>query len=409
MKSATDHRSLLGQIETLPPLPIIVERILAVTDSPNSSASDVARVLCEDQTVAAKVLRVANSPLYGSARRVTQISRAVVMLGSVAVRNLVVGVCAHDALAACGAGNAEHERLWGHSIATAAACDVLARRIRYEPPEEAFVAGLLHDIGQLAMLVLQPQPFRRMLQNLPPGACILEAEREVFGVDHALVGVRVLENWRLPEAFGEAARWHHSDTLPRGDRHTPLFATVMLADALSTVLGIELGALGCVSNRIGLTTDILKLPHRELGGILRQIDRVLTGTAEVFSTSLGRYAATTSADRGRVLWVSAHAPAPTEIRWYLLERRGYEPHYVNTEDLARQFKAGDLIVLDVAGHGQDALAMARALTGTGARGVVILDPDTDGHDPQHLKDLGAVFQIPRTFTARDLHWCEAHL
>ena len=154
--SLAAEKTFVDRISKLPPLPAIAQQILAVTGSSDSSGSDVARVLRGDPAIAAKVLQVANSPFYGASQEISQLSRAATRLGVTAVQSLVLGMCARRTMSANTLHRSEHETLWHHATAVAAVCELIARRARFRPVEEAFVAGLLHDTGQLAMLTLQP-------------------------------------------------------------------------------------------------------------------------------------------------------------------------------------------------------------------------------------------------------------
>ncbi len=129
---------LIEHIECLPQLPMIAHKIQSMAEAPNVSAEHVGTALRHDPAIASKVLRVANSPFYGVRGKVTQVTRAVVILGARAIRNLVLGICARNSLLPASRQTDEHLKLWSHSIAVAAVCDLIARRINFSPPEEAF-------------------------------------------------------------------------------------------------------------------------------------------------------------------------------------------------------------------------------------------------------------------------------
>ena len=143
---AHDPREIvLGRVRELPPLPLVVQELLAVMRRPESSAEDITRVLSADQALAGKILRLVNSSFYGMPGHVGTISQAVVILGHAALRNLAMSLAVVDSI-----GRdlpAERRQVfWQHALATAAGAEVVARHAGLPEPEEAFVAGLLHGL-----------------------------------------------------------------------------------------------------------------------------------------------------------------------------------------------------------------------------------------------------------------------
>jgi len=406
MHSTMTQASLFDHIETLPPLPGVVDRMLAITDSPRSSATDVAHALCEDPTVAAKILRVANSPFYGSCRKVTQVSRAVVMLGSVAVRNLVIGVCARDALQAAGANTPEHAQFWQHSIAAAAACDLVARRVAYDPPEEVFIGGLLHDIGRLAMITFRPDVVRRVLDARASGIPVLELERQQFGLDHPRAGMRVLTNWRLPEVLCQAVRRHHEDTIRDTGRSEQLLAMVMLGNALTHFAGIGLDAGTPAEPLATLARKALRLSNADVLQILQRLEPRAREATAMLATLDARGGAAARGDTARrALWVGGGAATDQRVGQYLLAQRGYEVQTPAPHELAAQVPCEDLVLIDLPDLAA-ALALAQRLMNSGWKHVVVLrDPDPAAPS-RHRDAATGVAVIPRQFTAFDLRWFE---
>lgn len=231
MKSQADQ--ITSKIKSLPPLSVIVQKLLEVIKDDDSSAGDVSKVLSTDQALAAKVLKLVNSSFYGLPRKISTISRAVVILGYSAVRNLALGLSMYDTLKGM-KKDTEWESFWEHSIYVAAGCEEIASHIGYKDPEEAFVAGLMHDIGILVINITFPDKFKTFYnQGLYDYA---EQERELFGMTHNEAGIRLLEHWKLPENLCRTARFHHSFNLASREKE-PLLTTVMLADSLAIVSG----------------------------------------------------------------------------------------------------------------------------------------------------------------------------
>lgn len=401
--------TFVDQIETLPPLAAVVERMLAVTASPHSSANDVAKVLCEDQTVAAKVLRVANSSFYGAPQNVTQVSRAVVMLGSVAVRNLVIGICARDALSSSGPQEAEHDELWRHSIAVAAACDLIAQQIGYQPSEEAFLAGLLHDIGQLAMVALEPKAFRAVFQAQNQGIPFLALERSHLELDHTEAGSQLLQRWGLPDALCYVIRHHHDRELREEDHHARLLAIVMLGDIFAHLIGVGLDVPAGHSGRIPTSVHFLKMTDSDQLRILDGLQHRIQQTTEMFAATDSTIVQPAHESSKRATWISDNTFKHYSIGQLLLEHHGYEVQRVSPNDLTGALLPDDLIMIDLPEEGNAASTLARSLVERDFRKVVVLANPTKGAALRQCDSENGMCKIPRLFTALDINWVEEQL
>lgn len=223
------------KIKDLPPLPLVVQKLVQTLDDDKSSAEDVMKVLSSDQALASKVLKLVNSSFYGLSGEISTPSRAVVILGFAAIRNLAVGLSVAKFMSL--GGNSERlSRFWDHSITVAAACQVLAKQTGYPDAEEAFIAGLLHDIGQVVLGIALPQEYRKLLDGDPRE--LLAAEESTIGIGHAKAGQMLLKHWRLPRNLTSAIRYHHNAKIFCGDKD-PLVSLVALADSIANVHGVD--------------------------------------------------------------------------------------------------------------------------------------------------------------------------
>ncbi len=227
---------IMSIMRNLPPLPQVTRQLLAVMRDEDSSAEDVTKVLSGDGTLAAKVLKLVNSSFYGVSTEVTTISRAVVILGFTGIRNLALGFGTVEALSTMGS-SLDMTAFWSHAMATAAAAQSLAPFVnRRTDPEEAFIAGLMHDIGAYVLASAVPDEYQDILQG--PADQRLLQEQEQMGFTHAKVGQGLLKFWELPDPFCNAARFHHDiDVAAGGDQ--PLTNLVALADILACIHGGE--------------------------------------------------------------------------------------------------------------------------------------------------------------------------
>ncbi len=220
---------VISKIQQLPPLPLVVSHLLEVVDNDESSAKDLARILKCDQALTSKVLQLVNSSFYGLSRKISSVNHAVVILGYRAIRHLSLGLATYDAFKKQ-VGSLDQEASWQHTLCCAASSHVIAARLRHPVPEEAFVAGLLHDIGRMILNVSSPEDFAKL--RPAHAAELLEQEEEIFGIPHTKAGSLLLERWKLPEQCCRVARFHHSPSMASATKEL-LLTSVMLADALS--------------------------------------------------------------------------------------------------------------------------------------------------------------------------------
>ncbi len=227
---------IMTVMRNLPPLPAVTSQLLAVMEDDNSSAEDVTKVLSGDGTLAAKVLKLVNSSFYGVPTEVKTVTRAVVILGFTGIRNLALGFGTVEALSSM-KSNMDMTAFWSHAMSTAAAAQALAPFVsRRTDPEEAFIAGLMHDIGAYVLAASIPDVYGDIIKA--PSSQRLIQEQEATGFTHATVGQGLLKFWALPETFGNVARYHHDvDVACSGDQ--PLTNLVAVADILSCIHGAD--------------------------------------------------------------------------------------------------------------------------------------------------------------------------
>jgi len=224
---------ILSEHKELSSLPQIMAEVLKVADDPDSSASDLARVILKDPSLTARLLRVVNSPFWGQTREITTINEAVVTLGMKTVTAIALSASVYDVISGFGVA-IDRKRFWRHSLEVALAARLLAEKTGHKPSEEAFVAGLLHDIGMLVLEDAFPDEFRRIWKLVEAGEDHVTCEQRAWGTDHARAGQFLLNQWGLPGSIGEAVRDHHR-TYAAGEDvpETPLALIVNLANSMS--------------------------------------------------------------------------------------------------------------------------------------------------------------------------------
>jgi len=229
-----DLDELIRRVDNLPTLPSVVAKVNELVESPGSSAADINHAIRQDLVLSARILRLVNSPFYGFHRRIKSVAHAVVILGFSTVRNVVLSTFVLDSFAARDLPFG-HREFWIHSLGTGAAAATLARRMGLAEAEDAFVAGLLHDVGKVVLHQYARDDFAVVARAAAERDCLLyDAELDMLGTSHAEIGGRLLDAWQLPEDLVEAVRSHHVPGEAGGYRD--LVAVVHVADILARAL-----------------------------------------------------------------------------------------------------------------------------------------------------------------------------
>lgn len=222
-------------LTALPPLPSIALRVMQVAQDPKSSAAELALVVSADPGLTATVLRVANSAAYRRAQPVTSIQQALVLLGFMQARNIAISSSITGSYAP-DAANAlfRIDAFWRHSLAVALrASEEAGRSGRIDAPT-AFTAGIVHNMGRLAMFYADPAGLdQAVAEAMRTGVPLEQAELEMLGYDHAEMGQQLGQKWKLPEAVCEAVGSHHTVSGP-----TTLGGLIAASDAYCCEHGV---------------------------------------------------------------------------------------------------------------------------------------------------------------------------
>lgn len=209
-ESVADLDQIFGDVEGLVSPPEVCSRAFEVVESPDSSAEDIAAVVACDPNLTARLLGLVNSSYFNLACQVETISRAVSVLGTRELYNLILALSAVSTFSRIPNSLVNMQTFWRHSIHTGLLARALARRARVLHPERLFVAGLLHDIGSLVLYHRQPNACRDLLLLADGDEEVLwQAEQESFGFDHADLGGHLAFRWQLPPVLCDAITQHH--------------------------------------------------------------------------------------------------------------------------------------------------------------------------------------------------------
>ncbi|HZH97985.1 MAG TPA: HDOD domain-containing protein [Fimbriimonadaceae bacterium] len=264
---STHSLGIVDIVRKTPDLPSFAGAALEVmreANDPNCSAHTVARKLAQDQSLAARVLRLANSSFYGLSRRIADIQEAVVVLGMRSVRDLSIVAATYPWVQQSLRGKfMGPSQMWSQALGVALAGQLVAQRSACKKQEVVFTAGVLHDIGQVAMSIHLDNLSAAMLSlALRLNKSIDEVERNMLGYDHTDVGAALAEAWNLPPDLVRAIAYHHKPNLCLP--HCPVVDCVHIGDHLVWRAGVGLGSEGLHSElqpealeRLGLSTSDL--------------------------------------------------------------------------------------------------------------------------------------------------------
>jgi putative nucleotidyltransferase with HDIG domain len=222
----------------LPTIPVVAIKVMQLIESENATAEELAKIVASDPAVAARVLKISNSSFYGCQRQIQTLSAAIVVLGFSTLRSLVVAASVKQVYKPYGL---TEKMLWEHSFGAGLAARIIASQTRAANQEEAFLAGLFHDIGKIIMNSLDRDKFQEVMQHCyNEGISFGESERGIYPFCHAEVGAYVIKKWNLPEVLITAILQHHTMEFSESDPPSvvTLTAVTSLADMFCLKLGI---------------------------------------------------------------------------------------------------------------------------------------------------------------------------
>jgi putative nucleotidyltransferase with HDIG domain len=273
---------IVAMTRDLPAMPHVASKVLELSSDPGTSARQLQQVIADDQAMTARILKIANSAMYSCSRKIKTLTEAIVMLGFNSIRSLVVTSAARNLYNTKSSQTGLKERLlWEHSIGAAFACRLLVEPRLPALTEEAFLAGLLHDIGKLVLKIRVPTDFDEIVQivyneNRP----FHLTERELLGFDHSVVGAMLVNKWKFSPALENVILNHHDpDALSADD---PLLLYLDLGNKLCHKLGIgfvaepDLDIVNTPANRI------LQLPAQVFEDVAARLEGNLAEEMEIF-------------------------------------------------------------------------------------------------------------------------------
>lgn len=259
-------QELIANLGELPPLPQVAAQVLRVSADPDATAEDLRKVIAMDQALTLQILKISNSAMFGMVREVTTLTQAIMTLGFSTIKSVVIASSAKN-LYHRGAVGLQERMIWEHALVSAIGSRAFARALRFPRLEEAFIGGLLHDIGKSVLGVKFPDHYAAIQRTTYNDQGIsLDLELESFGFDHAMVGEALVSRWNLAPSLQAAVRWHH-DPAQAPAPHQDLTAIVALANQLALEEKVGIGAPGLLDGASAQAMEILRLGASALAGI----------------------------------------------------------------------------------------------------------------------------------------------
>lgn len=229
----TDKGAILDKLHQLPAMPLVVQEVMSSFRNVNAGSAELAHKIAFDQGLSARVLRVANSSFYGLQREVASIQEAVMVLGFDCIRSLVVSAGFMRAFSATAEGLFDRHEFWLRSFRVATYTEAVANSLG-EERQQAFTAGMFHDVGQLVFDVCVPDEFADLLrQQKATGRELIEVEHMVLGFDHAEIGGDMAKRWNFPPKIEHAIRhWRAPEREPFETLGAMVYIAVLLDSGL---------------------------------------------------------------------------------------------------------------------------------------------------------------------------------
>jgi putative nucleotidyltransferase with HDIG domain len=288
-KTNAEYSELLARLGDIPTLPVVAMAVNELINDPSSSSADIADVLKKDQVLTAKILRLVNSSYYAIPGGVADVQRALAFLGFNTLAQLVLSLSVFNLFSTFDNEDFSMLDFWKHALGTAVCSELLAKRLRFPKPEEAFTCGLLHDIGKLVLHQIDPGRLMDIVLETKSRKCtFVEVEREWDLPGHSYLGEVIATKWGLPQVLRLAIRYHHFDVTKMDS---------VLASAKPVIQVVRLANQICVKNQIGksgdcsdgeITMDMLA-PLNILPGAIPYIEEELARDMERAGAFLNAY------------------------------------------------------------------------------------------------------------------------
>lgn len=240
IQSDTDLQTvekIIDQLGELPSAPVILKKALTLTSDLESNIDDISKNISADQALAAKVIRMSNSPIYGRVKRITSLNEAIQVLGFNQVKSIIISASTFQVFQSC-----EHRKiadlLWEHSLATALGARLITRKYQKLNREEAYLCGLLHDIGKLVLLQTTPNVYLQIIEQVKETQqSFIQIENKELGFTHVNTGYALLQKWEFPPELISQISAHHATNLTQIEPSMSHARVIAIADSIAKYNG----------------------------------------------------------------------------------------------------------------------------------------------------------------------------
>lgn len=267
--SGTLLEQIILKTVDLPSMPAVAAKVMAIADSSVVSISELEEIISKDQAFSTRLLKIANSAFYKRHREIDTVSLAVMLIGFRPMKSLAVAASVKDLMRTTGP---TETMLWEHSFGVSVAASLLAVETGLVPPEEALVAGLVHDVGKTVINNSIPDRYAPLLTRAhETGTSSVTIENESLGFNHCEVGGLMARKWKLPVSLEHVIEYHHPETQREaGDQSTEtLCQLVSAADALC----LKVGAGTPPVPNVRVPVDVLGIDPEALDGIVERFQQ----------------------------------------------------------------------------------------------------------------------------------------
>lgn len=264
---------ILDDLSDMPTLPDVVAKLTQLIADPKTTANDINDTLSSDAALSAKILRIVNSSYYGFSRRIASITNAVVILGFNQVRNLALSAFIFDNFSQTGENvGFDLKAFWKHCIGVAFTAGQIAKKVDPRLEEDAFICGLLHDLGKYVMAQKSRADLGQVIRlAVDKRQLFINAEHQLLEYDHAVLGSALVERWNLPENLVEVIRHHHEPLAMEAEPRTVLLAAITnTADITARALLMGSGGDNKIPRLTRGVWELLGLGWNELDLIARR-------------------------------------------------------------------------------------------------------------------------------------------
>lgn len=274
---------ITDKIDTLPTLPQVLNKLEKLLQNPRTSAAEVNKLISSDQVVTAKILKLVNSAFYGFPAQIATVTQAIVVLGFNAVKSLALSASVFDMFLDDGKKKQfDRAYFWEHCIGVAVITRELAKKVNYGEEEEAFVAGLLHDIGKVVLDHYAHDDLLKVIDHMQKNdKLFVESEKEILGVTHQEIGQWLATRWQMPLQLKDAIGYHHKPTY--ATNAPKLTAMVHVANILCQALRVGPVTISRLPQMNKEAWRILEIPEEDISKLLDNIDAGLLKAQVYFS------------------------------------------------------------------------------------------------------------------------------